>query len=243
MINVYGRTEKGLFRENNQDYFLSTFNQHGDFVAIVCDGVGGNLAGDIASQKTAEFIQDIFLKLENNFFQEISDLTKFLDLLVSKTNQYIKNISLSNTSYYNMATTLNILLIASNGLKAIANVGDSRIYSYDSLFLSQISYDHNLENYYKGRNYQTNLLKRNVVTSAIGIDGELQVQILDVTKYQNFLLCSDGLYNFISFEKLKKILLSNFNYIEKLDLLFQLVMEESTDNITGIVVEIEDVNK
>ena len=57
-MNVYGKTDKGLVRSNNQDTYRTELNQNGCAYLILCDGMGGARAGNVASEKTAEvFLQ------------------------------------------------------------------------------------------------------------------------------------------------------------------------------------------
>ena len=51
----------GLIREKNQDAYLTIENGYGDFLALVADGIGGGLAGEVASAETIRYFEDNFL--------------------------------------------------------------------------------------------------------------------------------------------------------------------------------------
>ena len=59
-MRYYGVTDKGLVRKSNQDNYIITTNKSGDVFAIVCDGIGGGRAGDVASKMAIEYFSEIF---------------------------------------------------------------------------------------------------------------------------------------------------------------------------------------
>ena len=61
-MHFYGMSDIGLVRSVNQDSFCATFNINNDFMAIVCDGIGGGKAGDVASSLAVESMRASFLK-------------------------------------------------------------------------------------------------------------------------------------------------------------------------------------
>ncbi|MEG0423041.1 MAG: serine/threonine-protein phosphatase, partial [Erysipelotrichaceae bacterium] len=60
-MNMFGISDKGLVRDQNQDSYFMSYNHHGDFIAVVCDGIGGGVAGDVASKMAVNEVQASFL--------------------------------------------------------------------------------------------------------------------------------------------------------------------------------------
>ena len=73
-MDVYGISDIGLVRESNQDRFLITNNKNQDLLAMVCDGIGGGKAGDVASEATIRYLENAFLKTHSGVVREITEL-------------------------------------------------------------------------------------------------------------------------------------------------------------------------
>ena len=60
MVDFYGISDVGLHRKKNEDSYMTSFNLDGDFLALVCDGIGGAKAGVIASKMVADYFLEEF---------------------------------------------------------------------------------------------------------------------------------------------------------------------------------------
>ena len=129
-LEAAGKTDLGQEREINEDYFYVD-NTTGMF--IVCDGLGGNAAGEVASHKaiefTIEFIQEHFSEIENANKNPVGyfKLTQLIEKAIHQTCKRIKAIADSDSSLAGMATTLTLLMTV-DGNAIVGHVGDSRLY-------------------------------------------------------------------------------------------------------------------
>lgn len=196
----------GKRRISNQDYaeyYTSKAEQH---LFVLCDGVGGHQAGDVASRMTTNYLGEKFAAIENPFTLE--NLQNWMLDSIQDVNQFIYKESVEHAELVGMGTTL-VMASYVDGQIVIAHVGDSRAYSYKHGDLKQLTEDHSLVNELirsgeiteeEGNHHP----RRNVVTQSIGgtetVTAELnQVAISEV---EMLLLCSDGLTNMVSREEL-----------------------------------------
>lgn len=228
-------TDKGKKRSTNEDnlYIDEKIN-----FFMVADGMGGHAAGEVASKIAASFAADF------NF-----DLTAPLESLSSltfKINQEIINKSSSNQKYQGMGTTFAAVIVVNTKLYYV-NLGDSRIYIYNknNKELRKISEDHSLVAKLLREQKITekeafNHPKKNIVTQALGLDNDLDLDKgqVKISKNEYILLCTDGLSDMIRKNKMEKIFSEN-ELIEDIaeELLQEALNNGGLDNITLIVVE------
>ena len=190
-------TNIGKVRVSNEDQASAIANAFGTVLLIVCDGMGGQNKGDYASSLACSYIVDEFKKV-NRFFGNLH-VYYWLNQTCRAANSLIYSESIRKPTYQGMGTTLSIVIIRKNKLFT-AQVGDSRIYSYQNE-LKQISEDQT----YVGYLYRTGQIskeemathpKRHMLMNALGIYPTLNIDI-KMQKYntESILLCSDGLYN------------------------------------------------
>ena len=84
-MKYYGMTDKGKMRRSNQDSYVIAHNGAGDLFALVCDGIGGNLGGDVASRMAVNYFSVAFA--ENNGFKESDDVRAWLRNGVKEVNR------------------------------------------------------------------------------------------------------------------------------------------------------------
>ena len=171
-MKCYGLSDKGLTRNDNQDSYVIATSECGDILAVVCDGIGGAKAGDIASNMTVDYFFKEFS--EHTGFVDNNDVAKWVTYHLNKCNEKIYALASRNPDYKGMGTTFAAVLLTRIG-KFIINVGDSRVYglNYDNVF-KQISVDHSLVNDMLKNNEITleqakNHPQRNVLTNALGV--------------------------------------------------------------------------
>lgn len=231
----------GKRRASNQDYADYFVNDYQQVLLILCDGVGGNQAGDVASRMTTEFIGEQFIACQSLFLEEVED---WLGKAITQANLHIYQASMESAKLEGMSTTLVLVLIIEDRL-FIAHVGDSRAYIYRRDELKQMTEDHSLVNELirsgeitaeEGQYHPI----RNVVTQSIGGTDTVAYEIsqLAIDQVETLLICSDGLTNMVSFEQLK----DNFDRPQaSLDQLAQDLIDQANqagglDNITVILV-------
>jgi len=149
-IVAAGLSDVGLKREKNEDYLAM---DNSNKLYIVADGMGGHLAGEVASKVAVQIIQ----KNVTNWINKNSPVTEifdFPDMTLSKRGNYLSSsIKLANrvihemsqeyTEYKGMGTTIVILAIMSSTIIA-ANVGDSRLYLIRGNSMEPLSKEHSM---------------------------------------------------------------------------------------------------
>lgn len=196
------RSNIGKRRSSNQDYADYFESLAGQIIFVLCDGVGGNLAGDVASKKTTEFVGRRFKQVDHYLSKEA--MQEWMDKVIYDVNEFIVEESSKSTDYVGMGTTLVLATIVEDFI-LVAHVGDSRAYTYNQGLLVQLTEDHSLVNELVKSGEITveesiNHPRRNVVTQSIGSDYKVEAEFTQIDKKQVelLLLCSDGLSNMLS---------------------------------------------
>lgn len=197
-------TDRGRKRASNEDAFgLSV--EHGIF--LVCDGMGGAAAGEVASGMAVEET----LRLLGD--RAAGDpLPVAAEKAISAANEAIFTRAQRNPKLSGMGTTL-VMLVAEAEQSWILNIGDSRGYRLRGDKLAQITVDHSLveEQIRAGRMNPSEALRsplRNVITRALGTQVSVTPDIfaLEPEAGDLFLLCSDGLTRELSDDLLESML-------------------------------------
>lgn len=231
----------GKRRKSNQDYANYYINDQQDYLFVLCDGVGGSQAGDIASQQTVEFIGRAFL--DKAGFSDQDPVEDWIHEVIHQVNQTIYQESLTQEDRQGMSTTLVMALVVRDQLY-IAHVGDSRAYAYQQGTLDQLTEDHSLVNELIRSGELTTEEgafhpQRNVVTQAIGGTDQVDYECskLPVEGIDVLMLCSDGLTNMVSHDHLLEFF-ANHDLDENLaERLIQAANDAGgADNITVIIV-------
>ncbi len=159
-------------------------------IAIVCDGVGSATEGAEAAKRVTKYLMNNFKIRPKSWSIEKSIIT-----FTKSINEILYQESQINYERSELVTTLTIVVIEGNRLFG-ANVGDSRVYLYRNKQLNQLSHDHAMDE----AGYE------NVLTQAIGIDKDVEPYYFENTieNSDKILLCSDGLYNIMSEDRLEK---------------------------------------
>ncbi len=185
----------GSVRVKNQDNVVILHNDDYDFM-LVCDGMGGANAGEIASQMCVESLQADF---ENNPPQngDFESLKNWSIDALNKANLVVLNESLMNPNYHGMGTTA-VLSIFSKEVCCVSNVGDSRAYAFHGGKLNQISEDHSLVNQWIKEGKMTldeakRHPQRSVLTNVLGVMDKMLIDTYKIdVNTEMILLCSDG---------------------------------------------------
>ncbi|MCR5586831.1 MAG: Stp1/IreP family PP2C-type Ser/Thr phosphatase [Lachnospiraceae bacterium] len=239
-MKSYAKTDVGVRRDVNQDYFFATEKATGSFqnLYIVADGMGGHAAGDFASKlcvnSMVSFISNTNIKTPVSIFNEA----------VAFGNSEVFNASISNPALAGMGTTVVAATIMKNKLY-VANIGDSRLYLIkDSI--TQITNDHSLVSEMVRRGDLTESQARihpqkNIITRALGIDPTVVADSFElaIDKGDKILLCSDGLTNMVEDYDILYIVNHSETLKEAVDTLIDRANEAGgMDNITAVLVEV-----
>lgn len=231
----------GKRRASNQDYADYFVNDQEQALFILCDGVGGNQAGDVASRLTTEYIGR---KFKEKQALAKDDVELWIDQIIKDANSYIYLESTKDPKYEGMCTTLVMALLIDQTLY-IAHVGDSRAYSFYQNQLIQLTEDHSLVNELiksgeitkeEGEHHPI----RNVVTQSIGGTNSVSYELTSVenTNIDCLLLCSDGLTNMVPHHKLLDSFHDKYEDLTEfaLDLIDQANQAGGLDNITVVLI-------
>jgi protein phosphatase len=234
-LSVGSRTDVGRVRQGNEDSYLVA-----EPLFVIADGMGGHLAGDVASATAVEVIT-----------AEASDLSvadpSTLEKVVRDANEAIWAKAQGDPTLNGMGTTCTLLLIDGDRGR-IAHVGDSRAYLLRDGELSQLTEDHTLvqKMVNEGRLEPDEAEvhpQRSIVTRGLGIYQELQVDMLPLTLRpgDRLMLCSDGLNSMIRPDAMREALAGAPDAQSAADKLVDLANAAGgEDNVTVIVIDVLD---
>ena len=206
------RSECGPNREKNEDTIFPPISGSSKppFKAAVCDGLGGHVNGDVASKIAA----DTLLK-------EITDLNQ----IIKEANKNILEYQDKNPSSLGMGTTMTAISINNDALMKIGHVGDSRCYVLSDRNLIKVTEDQNVPGY------------QNVLKQALGSNEKLNIQEVDFQLQIGdvVFLCSDGLYNEVGEEYIKKKMQDG---ISADTFVSEVLLLSPKDNVSAIVINL-----
>ena len=241
MLEYYAISEIGLKREKNQDSYCSVKNKNGDLLLMVCDGIGGGKAGEVASGETVKYFIENFKNCDR--FSTLADAKAFMKYHINKANQEVYRLSCKYKEFFGMGTTLTALLVTDKGVLS-CNVGDSRIYGYADGKSFRLTVDHTLVNemIQKGEiTYEESLThpKRHYLVRAIGVWDKVEADIHQVANMDYYLVCSDGLSSYVQESEITKIMINDHSSAqEKCQALTRIsLLKGGYDNITIIVLD------
>lgn len=247
-MKYFGITDRGLVRKNNQDSYVIASNQADDILAIVADGIGGNLGGDIASRLAVSHFSRAFSEVES--FSGEREIVEWIEEHVERANTLIFEYGKKHIQLKGMGTTLCAAMLTKFGTFVI-NIGDSRCYSWSKeLGLKQITIDHTLLNdmlahgELKPEEAKT-FTKKNVLTNALGVWETVKADIdIHHETMQGLLLCSDGLHGYVSERDINNVLFNtDLDVSLKPRKLLKYALEAGGfDNITIILIDFEGDN-
>jgi serine/threonine protein phosphatase PrpC len=206
-----GLTDPGLKREGNEDFYSAD-----DILGlyVVADGMGGHLAGEVASRMAVGLINKCFREwfladasVDALFGYPDPSLSKYANRVSSSirlANRVIYEMALQQKEYRGMGTTVAVLAVIP-GLIISANVGDSRIYLVRNGQIERLSKDHTIiaeqvEMGILSIEDAENSPMKHVLTRNLGSSKEVDAEILELAPTNNdrFVLCTDGVTDLIS---------------------------------------------
>lgn len=240
-MKIQSFTDTGRVRDMNQDAFKTGFFKEGGAYAVVCDGMGGVSGGQVASEIC---INEVSSHIEKGYRKSMS-MKSVKNLLVSAitaANIKVFETANENKEYFGMGTTV-VAVVILNGFAAVAHVGDSRAYFINN-DIRQITRDHSVVQYLIDTGRITKEAAkthpdRNVITRAVGVNPEvdIDVDIIPINEGETILICSDGLYEYVS-EKEMFDMIKNPDEDEPAKKLLEMANEAGgKDNITVVTVE------
>lgn len=243
---VYAVSETGPVRDHNEDSIAFSFpeNDKHNLIAVVADGMGGHNAGEVASKMACDLLLDYCLK---NWKQHAPE--KLLHKAFMKAHQKIVETGNSNSEQKGMGTTATSVIIQQD-VCYIGHIGDSRVYLLRNGSLLQLSKDHTLVNqmYESGditEKERDHHPMKNVLLQALGTTPTIQPQIPSdgwaISEGDRLFLCSDGVYDALSEEDIKDLLLMKQPEFVLECLSTAATSRNVSDNFSALLIDISSI--
>lgn len=229
-------------RPVNQDRFLA-IPERGLFA--VFDGVGGQRAGEVASQTAAETIEEA---LTHNSADGAS--VELIRRAIDFANRDVFELAESDPAYKTMATTVALIHVDGNRV-TVAHVGDSRVYRLEDGRFYRETVDHtDLNDDIRAgrivREQADGMGSRNVINRALGVESGVEVEIKSIHARDGarFLLCSDGIYRHMPDDEIARVLAEHKDPQRSADEFKRIVHQRGADdNLTAVVVQMGRVRQ
>ncbi|MBR6114924.1 MAG: Stp1/IreP family PP2C-type Ser/Thr phosphatase [Oscillospiraceae bacterium] len=240
-MTVFGLTDKGKVRTVNQDAYRFYEAPGGDAcVLVLCDGMGGERAGEIASAAAA----DAFLDYAVRRFAE-PEPPLAVDVAreaAAWANLQVYDRANRDENCRGMGTTL-VAVVVSADDTVIVNVGDSRCYWLAEGQLLQVTRDHSLvqemvdQGMISGDEARSHP-RKNVITRAVGVERRIRTDVfrIDLRPGDKLLLCSDGLSNQVTEQEIADLLKRTKTPEATCETLVSLALQRGApDNVTVLL--------
>ncbi|MGE4275797.1 MAG: Stp1/IreP family PP2C-type Ser/Thr phosphatase [Lawsonibacter sp.] len=198
-MQIWGITHRGTVRQQNQDTYAIRQLENGHLIAVVCDGMGGARAGNVASTMAVERFMEKFLEQDSSENDQ-----ERMQLSAAFANQEIFQRATTDPDCSGMGTTL-VAALAGKEEAVILNEGDSRAYHINQDGIVLITRDHSLVEDMVERGELTREEARthphkNLITRALGAEPVLLADCFrhPIAPGDYLLLCSDGLSNIVT---------------------------------------------
>ena len=187
-MNVWGITHRGMVREQNQDAFACRTLPDGRIIALVCDGMGGARAGNVASSTAVERFTQTLIEQH----PQADGWAGVLRHAVARANEEVYSISQERPECRGMGTTL-VAALATEETLWVVNIGDSRCYQVLDGAIRRVTRDHSLvENLVEQGEITREQARvhppKNLITRALGVDRTVQEDLFEL----NIFFCSSG---------------------------------------------------
>jgi serine/threonine protein phosphatase PrpC len=234
-VQVAGRTHVGLVRRRNEDCFF-----HGRWLYAIADGLGGHVAGDIASATAIDTMKGHDRPVHT------TELVGVLGKAINDADEALRRKIREDPKLSGMGTTV-VAMLRSGNTAVVANVGDSRAYlmrsfGFEHSRLLRVSEDHTYRHLVANANQVPDLPEK----LARFLDGRKDGRSPDLTSLQlhpgdRVLLCSDGLSSYVPQTLVRDALNSRADAGEVADRLIATALDQGgRDNVTVIVIDFQD---
>jgi serine/threonine protein phosphatase PrpC len=250
VLQAAGKTDVGLVRTNNEDN-LGYDTRSGIFV--VCDGMGGQAAGERASKIAVDTVLAYFSPASKNSdnrvvgatFDGVSERANALARAIQLANQAICEEAAQKPTEAGMGSTIVAALVEGNFF-SVANVGDSRVYLIRDGSIQQLTNDHSLLMEQVRRGVMTaeeaeQSALQNVIVRALGSEDTIESDLADheLQPGDILLLCTDGLTRRTKDETILDIVVQTPDLNHTCEQLIESAKSAgSDDNITCLLVQV-----
>jgi len=246
-IIVGAKTDPGIVREHNEDNYLIDTKIN---LFLLADGMGGHLAGELASKIAINSTHENFIKLIK---EERITPDMILKEAIYYAHKAIRNKASEDISYHDMGSTIIAAYLTSElDTLWVGHVGDSRAYLFHNSELKLLTVDHTLFNQVKLANLlpeeSSKWPPKNILSQALGTSKIIvpDVKKFNIGKNNSIMLCSDGVTNMLS----ENIILEYLSSSSHPQIICEEIVQAANaqggkDNITVIIIRINQkgVNK
>ncbi len=252
-VTTAAYSDIGIRRKANEDcYFLSP---EADLM-IVCDGMGGQVAGGFASKIAVETIKDVYYGIQKSQLQKVlldieldlTDATARLVAAVRMANRRLNKIAAQFPKLHGMGTTV-VALALNENLATMVHVGDSRIFRISGKNVLQLTEDHSwlnelIEDDEINEEQIETFQEKNVITRALGTSSTVRLDV-HCEKYRRndvYVLSTDGMHNSVPANDIYRIYRKQHYSVESFTkaLIEKAKKRDGSDNIT---VSVAKMNK
>ncbi len=243
-VHYYGKSDSGLVRKNNEDFFLANWELG---FAALADGMGGAAAGELASGLFINAAVEVFSSREHC---DLDGCFALLKRTFETANRRILDHAIETPKDEGLGCTGELLTFFQNGF-ALAHVGDSRTYLFRERELRRLTHDHSLVQELVNRGAikpeeARHHNMRHVILRALGQDEKIQIEFNqgEALPGDIFLLCSDGLTDMIEDEKISEILSLSLRIDDSVQKLIDAAMEMGGhDNTTVVLCQVVEEDR
>lgn len=256
VVDVYGRTDVGCVRADNQDTFLvgdldrRTLITPGDALVspaggrgpllVVCDGMGGAAGGDVASDLAARVLWGQMIEAAAT--GDVQVCGRLLRRAARVANRRVWEEGRAQKHLRGMGTTMSAAGLAGTTV-VLAQVGDSRAYLQRGQTLTQVTRDQSVVSalVHSGRitaDEARDSIHANVILQALGVakDLEVSLSVVELRRGDRLLLCSDGLHGPLGDEEIRGVLEEIADVREAVEVLVEEARAAGgPDNITALL--------
>ena len=199
-MEVWGLTDTGNVRQQNQDAYRIEQLGENALLAVVCDGMGGARSGNVASRLASEVFSEE-VKRSFSAAQTPQECERVLRSAASLANIAVYEQSLLSEEYSGMGTTL-VAALVHDKTALVVNIGDSRAYHINADGVQRVTTDHSVVELMVQRGELTpeqakSHPSKNLITRAVGPSAQVFADVFRVKAEEGdcLLLCTDGLSN------------------------------------------------
>ena len=243
-MNIWGVTDKGVVRQQNQDDFHIELTQPDVALGIVCDGMGGARAGNVASRLAVDTFLDT--ARERSVDQWRADPEALLNFGAEQANQAVHFRAGIDAECRGMGTTMVAVLVIGE-MAYLLNIGDSRAYHISREGIRRVTRDHSVVEDMVARGDITpeearNHPRKNLITRALGSEERIRADLYEqaLAGGDFLLLCSDGLSNIVTDQEMLYEALHGGAPEDCCQRLLDIAMSRGApDNVTAVLFEIQ----
>lgn len=211
-LQIVGLSDSGRGRYRNEDSFLACSSENLALLAVA-DGMGGHIAGDVASKLAISVLERGWNKISRENLVTAHQLFEIIKKMIGEANQAILSQSAADQSKQGMGTTLTAGMISGRNL-VIGHVGDSRAYLIENEKITMLTEDHSLleQMIQKGSLSPEDAQghpQRHILTRALGTNSA-EIDLVEAVLEEGaiLMLCTDGLTSLVQDGEILDIILA-----------------------------------